>query len=333
MNAMVLVSFITALVAELSGAALGFGPAILYEISWQLCCIFGLTTGTLELAVFHIVLQEAPCSVLQLFVLRRFWRPRLVATLTLPLLATLPLGTALLEHFGHSLLAKQVLGGAFLLLAALYFWKEHWRQVNALEHKPNMEDCHWSVLLGVSLTAALAGLLRGALGLAGPPFMVLLLFFSIDQAVWRCLANVMRFTMILAQGLMLGFDHQMDIADWPIYLALMSGGLLGLLVGNQLAEKIDGAAFHRWLLLFLIAGGLLMLSSGNAVLSECSAGLVVLSAILVLLSVRRGSSSESKLMCNATIELEDKGILSHAEPFCSEGLEVRSQNSRSILNV
>ena len=37
--------------------------------------------------VFHIVLQEAPCSVLQLFVLRRFWRPRLVATLTLPLLS------------------------------------------------------------------------------------------------------------------------------------------------------------------------------------------------------------------------------------------------------
>lgn len=34
-------------------------------------------------------------------------------------------------------------------------------------------------------------------------------------------------------------------------------------VGNQLAEKIDGAAFHRWLLLFLIAGGLLMLSSGS----------------------------------------------------------------------
>lgn len=33
MNAMVLVSFITALVAELSGAALGFGPAILYA-SW-----------------------------------------------------------------------------------------------------------------------------------------------------------------------------------------------------------------------------------------------------------------------------------------------------------
>lgn len=36
--------------------------------------------------VFHIVLQEAPCSVLQLLNLRRYWRPRLVAQLTLPLL-------------------------------------------------------------------------------------------------------------------------------------------------------------------------------------------------------------------------------------------------------
>ena len=31
--------------------------------------------------------------------------------------------------------------------------------------------------------------------------------------------------------------------------------------GNQLATKIDATAFHHWLLLFLVAGGLLMLSS------------------------------------------------------------------------
>ena len=43
-----------------------------------------------------------------------FWSPR----------ATVPLGTALLEHFGHTLLAKQVLGGAFLLVAAIYLWKQ-----------------------------------------------------------------------------------------------------------------------------------------------------------------------------------------------------------------
>ena len=38
----------------------------------------------------------------------------------------------------------------------------------------------------------------------GPPFMVLLLFFSVDREVWRCVANFIRFTGMLAQGLMLG---------------------------------------------------------------------------------------------------------------------------------
>ena len=43
--------------------------------------------------------------------------------------------------------------------------------------------------------------------------------------------------VILFFHLIAGFDHQMDIADWPVYLALMSGGLLGLLVGKPGAFK------------------------------------------------------------------------------------------------
>ena len=50
----------------------------------------------------------------------------------------------------------------------------HHRQVlfamKSILGNPSGQDCHWSVLLGVSLTAALAGLLRGALGLAGGTF-------------------------------------------------------------------------------------------------------------------------------------------------------------------
>jgi len=34
--------------------------------------------------------------------------------------------------------------------------------------------------------------------------MVLLLFFSVDREVWRSVANFIRFTGMLVQGLMLG---------------------------------------------------------------------------------------------------------------------------------
>ena len=42
--------------------------------------------------------------------------------------------------------------------------------------------------------------------------MILLLFFTVDQSVWRCVANVMRFTMLLAQGLLLGWLDPLKIA-------------------------------------------------------------------------------------------------------------------------
>ncbi|CAE7226189.1 VPS52, partial [Symbiodinium sp. KB8] len=116
-----------------------------------------------------------------------------------------------------------------------------------------------------------------------PPFMMLLLYFSVDRGVWRCLANTVRVTMLLSQGVLLGLDDgQLHAENWPIYVSLMFGGIVGLLVGNRLAEKVDAAAFQRWLLLFLLAGACLMLSSVNAVLSTGAAFLVFLAAVLVL---------------------------------------------------
>ncbi|CAJ1415208.1 unnamed protein product [Effrenium voratum] len=94
--------------------------------------------------------------------------------------------------------------------------------------------------------------------------MVLLLFFSVEPSVWRCLSNTVRVTMVLTQGLLLGgMDHQLERQNWPIYVALMSGGVLGLQVGNRMAAQVDQSAFQRWLLLFLVAGGVLMLSSSS----------------------------------------------------------------------
>ncbi|CAK9051996.1 Probable UDP-glucose:glycoprotein glucosyltransferase A (Developmental gene 1109 protein) [Durusdinium trenchii] len=281
MATMVLISFSTALLAELSGATLGFGPAILYEISWQLSSVLNLSSGALEMAVFHIVLQEVPCSLLQMVLLRKSLRPRLLLVSVVPLLATLPLGTLLLVRFGHSLFAKQVLGGFFLALAGFNVWKEHRQKQGMQRAKPNLEDRCGPVTFWLTFTAACSGILRGALGLAGPPFMVLLLFFSVETPVWRSLGNALRLAMLPAQGLMLGF-HDWQAADWPIYLALMMGGLTGLLAGNRLAERVDAKAFHRWLLLFLVAGGLLMLTSGSPRLSQWSAAFVVLSALLML---------------------------------------------------
>mmetsp|Transcript_477 Transcript_477/g.1424 ORF Transcript_477/g.1424 Transcript_477/m.1424 type:complete len:335 (-) Transcript_477:73-1077(-) len=278
---LVAISFVTALIAELAGAALGFGPAVLYEISWQLCAVLGLSTGVLETAVWNIVIEDAPCGLLQLYLLRKHFRPKLFALFNAPVLLTLPVGTFLLLRFGHSDGAKNVLGIIFLGIVGLQIWMQ---RRGPEPPTKRLEDQSRPVVIAVVAAMGSAGLLRGSLGVAGPPVMVLLLFIQADRGVWRCLANTTRVTMIFVQGLILGFNNELSLDCWPLYVALMTGGLAGLGIGNMLARHVDQATFQRWLLLFLIAGALLMLCSGVEWLSAVAASFVVLAGVLVALA-------------------------------------------------
>merc|ERR1719491_72389 len=106
---LVTASFITALLAEFAGAALGFGPAILYEVSWEVCAIIGISSGDLRTAVSNLCLFEAPCAVVQLLLLRHHFRARLGVLLNVPMALGVPIGTLMLESFGTSLWLKRLL--------------------------------------------------------------------------------------------------------------------------------------------------------------------------------------------------------------------------------
>merc|ERR1711862_619757 len=105
--------------------------------------------------------------------------------------------------------------------------------------------------MALVVTASISGFLRGFLGVAGPPVMALLLFFHAERNVWRCVANTARVTMLLTQGSLLSLRQDLSPRCWPMYLALMTGGLVGLGLGNALAPRVDQATFQSWLLLFL----------------------------------------------------------------------------------
>jgi uncharacterized membrane protein YfcA len=278
--ALVATSFAAALLSELCGAALGFGPAILYEIFWQLAFLAGLSSGVLETAVFNIVVEEAPCSFLQLYLLREHFNLRLAVLFNVPVLVALPIGTKALTLLGRSLWAKRLLGGLFLSVAGVQTVARTCSRKE--DHKQNLsiQDRKPVVTAAIVLAMFSSGFFRGMFGIAGPPAMVLLLFFSTDRGVWRCTAASSRVVMLVAQGLLLGGFHQaVEPKCWRMYLSLMAGGLAGLLVGNALAPLVDQATFQMWLVLFLVAGAMLMLCDGNPFLSKLSALLVVAAAV------------------------------------------------------
>lgn len=270
-------SFFAAMAAECAGAALGFGPAIVYEVSWELCALLGLADGELESAVSNLGFIEVPCALVQMAMLRRHFRPKLWALLNLPLAAGVPLGTMMLITFGHADWIKRLLGLLFLLVAAQ---QAQAGKAGPPAARPDLEGQGRLASLAIVLTFLASGFFRGFLGVAGPPVMVLLRFFSVDRTVWRCISSSGRLTMVATQGSLLG--SQLRPESWPLYLCLAVGGLTGFSLGNFLAPFVDATLYERWLQLFLAAGAVLMLCSGHRTLSLVASVAVVLSALAMI---------------------------------------------------
>ncbi|CAE8717741.1 unnamed protein product [Polarella glacialis] len=278
------VSFASAILAEFAGAALGFGPAILYEISWQLCAVAGISDGQIESAIWNIIVAEALCSFTQLILLRKHFRLRLFVLFNLPMVLMLPVGTQLLGRFGQQRWAKRALGVVLLTVAAVQaFSCLRAAGVQASNRRDLQARGDWRVAAAIAVAMGCSGLLRGFLGVAGPPVMVLLLFFHCDRSAWRCVGAASRVMMILLQGVLLGVEDYQPHC-WRMYSLLAAGGLVGMGLGNLAAPHIDGAAFQQWLIILLVSGALLMLSDGNAQVSILSAvGVGVAAAASILM--------------------------------------------------
>mmetsp|Transcript_20982 Transcript_20982/g.65608 ORF Transcript_20982/g.65608 Transcript_20982/m.65608 type:complete len:335 (+) Transcript_20982:80-1084(+) len=281
---LIIASFVASTISEVAFAAVGFGPAILYQVSWQLLAILGISGGGLAEAVGNIIMVETPTGMTQLLLLRRHFKWRFALLYNLPYAVMCPLGSLALVRYGQSLWMKRLLGVLLLCVAASQLLQRMRRQASLPSARPSIdaEPRSWSTTAAVALASSASGLLRGLFGVAGPPFMVLLMHFPVDRDKFRCVAACQRVTVVFVQGCVLGLSSDITPACWRMYCTLMAGGVLGLTLGNTIASRVDKEAFQRWMLLFLSSGSLLMLCTGAKVPSMVASVLVGLAVLATL---------------------------------------------------
>jgi len=260
-----------ALLSEAAFAALGFGPAVMYEIFWQLFFIFGVGSGQLEEAVWNSLIMSSAVAVVQAFWLRKHLNVPVALLMTLPLVAGLPIGTLLLETYGSAPWIKRLLGAFFLAMVAIQF-------AGGTSCKQRIEDFALRTSLWTAFAALVGGLSRGLFGISAP-VSVLLLFFSLDKDLWRVINAIYRIAIFAVQGSMLAGHLRPQRECVPMYAALIAGGIVGMVMGNMVAPRISGTDMRRWLTFFLAAAGLLMLGDGYRQL-ELGAALFSFVAIL-----------------------------------------------------
>lgn len=265
---LLVVCFCFAVFSEAAFASTGFGPALITEIGWMFCAALGISSGDLESAVLNVIATEAIAGVVQLAVVMKHCHGRLCVIGNISMVLSMPLGTWMLETFGTSIWMKRILGGIFLFIAlyqavALGFLGLG----HVLPEREALEGQGWRAETAFVCALLASGITRASLGVAGPPVMILLTFFSLDKDRWRFFSCTNRVTMCCVQVLLMRNSSAIQAHHLSRYVVVAVGGLIGLALGNMLSPKIDTDLFNRILFVFLISGSLQMLLVGFPTLS------------------------------------------------------------------
>ena len=142
----------------------------------------------------------------------------------------------------------------------------------------------WRDVLILLCVTSFAGFLGGMFGTAGPPYMVWLTYNRhVNKDIWRASAATMSSFYILPRIIYLLYaSGRYDSNFIPIYVATMLAGICTTLATNKFLNKFVNPAFRRLILLFLLLGSLLLITSGLQQLSRylLTVGIFVMFALI-----------------------------------------------------
>lgn len=322
---------ITSFFSEGMYAATTFGPAITFNVGWQICYMLGLSDGRLSEVALNLTFVEIASSAVQVVLLRRIVSLPLVLACAVPGCGFLLLGQLLMIRIEDGFAEggawlKRALGGVLLLMfaqriAALAHAARRRRRTAKLVDRstpgssssrleaplpppvPMARFYTWRVQLSTFVWFALSGVVGGLTSVGGPPIMMWVSIYAAELNVdsWRGSNAVLRVLLNLTRLAIFGFEGRVHLdATYPLALSMTGGGCVGLLVGNRAAYLFrDKDALQAATLVFLLCGAVLMEAAGfgDAVQEPVSlavGGCAALAALLGLLRCawRRARSRE-----------------------------------------
>ena len=273
--AMALISFCS----ETLYGATSFGPAITFNVGWQICFLLHLCDGTLTSVAVNMMKMELCVACLQITCLRRKVDPWLALAISLPCCSFMALGQALMLSLDGPWLKRAL--GAILLLMALQRVGANCGSHSASEGRPapaGLDLTSPKVMCSICFWFSAAGLMGGITTVAGPPMMLFVSYHQheLDLLTWRASNAVLRLLLNLSRASVFIADGRLEFHSRPLEMAMVGGGCAGLLLGNRLARCFKGAAsLHWWMVSLLLFASVLMVAAGSSEEVQRDASLAV----------------------------------------------------------
>ena len=302
---------LTGFLGEFSFALTTFGTAIIFQLGWQISYMLGIGSGNMSDALVNLSINEVLMATSQsLWLLTRkevkiSWK--FVANTSVWICGGVIAGVSSLELLvtsPYNVWLKRSLGLFLLIVAGLrtfvqrYFERKKRKrmQTETLMDQSDKEKNTTGVpnLRLVSTQCAIAvaffssGFLGGVFGVAGPPLMIYVLYYSdeLEGAVWRTTCAVMRSIFSIVRLIYLvGLGEIGRTSHWIEFGSMILFGLIGLSVGNFLSKYLKDTQFQQIILVFLICGSVLMITSGWVQVQQIAMIAFAIAGIIVAIVV------------------------------------------------
>jgi hypothetical protein len=302
---------LTSFASEANFAATSFGVAITFNIGWQVLYLMGVGDGSISTLALDMSCMEVFVSIVQAIVLRKWLCSRFALALSGPVCLGLYVGQKLMFVLDGPWL-KRSMAAIMLAMAMHRVWSHSTRRLRsapagstpgeaATSTAPPLDSGSSDIMVSLLLHASVAGLMGGLTTVAGPPLMLFVARHGhrlpFDQ--WRGAVTAMRLLTQLPRLLAYGqegrFPREVSVELTGV---MVSGGLLGLLCGNQMAPWFkNDTDLLFWYTLHLLAFGCTLLAVADSPVQGVVSAGVGMAALLslaaatlrsMLRAVRRG---------------------------------------------
>lgn len=192
-----------------------------------------------------VVLIFSASLLPSVLVVANAWREtdlRLVALLLPGALIGLLLGAQLLQLADATVL--KLVAGLFVAIYALLMWRGY--------RPPRLDGLRAASLAGVA-----SGALGSAIGLTGPPIIILFTARQLPRDVFRGTISAYFIVTSLIGLAILFAGGAIGAEEGRLTLLLTLPAALGVLVGNRLAHRLTAEVFQKLTLLLLLATGVI----------------------------------------------------------------------------
>eukprot|EP01043_Picozoa_sp_COSAG02_P010796 COSAG02_NODE_388_length_23287_cov_109.067017_2_plen_211_part_00 len=172
----------------LTDGATSFGPAITFNVGWQLCYMLGLSDGTLTTVAINMTVMEIASACLQIVLLRSSVDPWLAAAVSLPCIVCTYIGQELMIRLDGPGLKISL--SVILLFMTAYRVYAHCGTDKGNEDRPVPPGLNLTsprTILSIFFWFSVAGLMGGITSIGGPPMMLFVSIHAdeIDLRTWR----------------------------------------------------------------------------------------------------------------------------------------------------